>query len=327
MTSPCSTAFTSSRACLRTRIARISQLVCRRRNECGRAMVCSTTQRWRPRQEPCSVPRRAKRDAMPWRARGPGACRSRRQVGVGRVRTAAGPSTPASRRERASSSGASWVMSLRFRWSVSPLAGSGRFGDYMMFGAGAGAVDRVRTGFRPPYRPTGEPWTAARDQPISRPRSSPAAAAVRHPGAVSRLLQQEHPRPPRTPVIQPLTHLLKHCKVIERCGYSLTCNPVYGYVDHLPSSSMRHRLPRQCAPPREKCCGSGASPSAHRWATRKSSDADQSLDDLQSQRKAALCRRRRTTSRSFARSRSTRGRSTRRTGRLPSSVLLRHQDE
>ena len=45
--------------------SRISQRMRRRRNQCSRAMVCSTTQRWVPRPEPCAVPRRAMTGVMP----------------------------------------------------------------------------------------------------------------------------------------------------------------------------------------------------------------------------------------------------------------------
>lgn len=39
--------------------SRISQRIRSRPNQCGSAMVCSITQRWTPRPEPCPAPRRA----------------------------------------------------------------------------------------------------------------------------------------------------------------------------------------------------------------------------------------------------------------------------
>ena len=45
--------------------SRISQRIRRRRNQCSRAMVCSTTQRRVPSPEPCAMPRRAMTGVIP----------------------------------------------------------------------------------------------------------------------------------------------------------------------------------------------------------------------------------------------------------------------
>ncbi len=198
--------------------SRISQRAHRRRNQRSRAMVCSTTQRWAPRPEPCSVPRRVTRGSMP-----PGAhevpvlVEVVGGVGVERVWTTAGPFTPAAHRrdgfeQRGKSGDAVAVPAGRsHRWRDTAA-----FGDHLVFGAGTGVVDRARPGFRPPpfSARVWEPSIAARDQSISpaafslasnsscscgeTPASVQSRSRRQHviPRPVSQLLRQEPPRHP-----------------------------------------------------------------------------------------------------------------------------------